>query len=571
MEIEGEPRLLLEAAVLGVIGALAAQLFMAMLRLCNFILLYEIAGYRAPGAEPGSPLMQHIGPHGLWLIPVVTTLGGLISGFIVYRFAPEAEGHGTDTAVNAFHRHEGIIRPRVAPLKMIASAITIGSGGSAGREGPIALITATLGSWYARLAHRSEEQRRLLLLAGMAAGLAAIFRSPMGTGVFAVEVLYGNMEFEVGALLYTMCSSAVAYAVNGLFVGYQPLFHFAPSGAPAAMDNLWYGTLGILAGLVATFLPVVFYRTRDLFRALPIPLWTKPAVGALAVGLIALRLPQVLQGGYGWMQLAIDGKLALGLLLALVLAKTAAFACTVSSGGSGGVFAPSLFVGAMLGGAFAFAIHRPAAIFVVVGMAAVFGAAARVPIATMLMVTEMAGGFQLLLPAGLAVMIAYLLQGRLSLRLRYRSLYEGQVPTRESSPAHYMEHIHVALQLLGRRDLHLTDSLGHLDLLRLMRSRIRFDLPGNKELGMGEVAENSPLAGQSVTWLYRRLQQFEFEIIAILRREHVLLPHRDTIIQPNDRVILIAAPQARSALSEFLKPIPQIEESGMQLPTQGAP
>jgi chloride channel protein, CIC family len=567
LDFEGEPRLLLEAAVLGVVGALAAQLFMAMLRFCNFLLLYEIAGYRSPGSEPGSPLTQHIGPHGLWLIPVVTTFGGLISGFIVYRFAPEAEGHGTDTAVNAFHREEGVIRPRVAPLKMIASAITIGSGGSAGREGPIALITATLGSWYARLAHRSDEQRRLLLLAGMAAGLAAIFRSPMGTGVFAIEVLYGNMEFEVGALLYTMCSSAVAYAVNGLFVGYNPLFHFAPSGTPTAMDNVWYATLGILAGIVGTLLPEIFYRTRDLFRALPVPRFVKPAIGALAVGLIALRLPQVLQGGYGWMQLAIDGKLAIGLLLILVLAKTVAFACTVSSGGSGGVFAPSLFVGAMLGGAFALAIHRPAAIFVVVGMAAVFGAAARVPIATMLMVTEMAGGFQLLLPAGLAVMIAYLLQGRLSLHLRYRSLYEGQVPTRNSSPAHYMEQIQVALRLLGRRDLHLTDSVGRLDLLRLMRSRIQFDLPGKKELGMAVVPENSPLVRQSVTWLYRRLQQYEFEIIAILRREHVLLPHRDTILQPDDRVILISSPSAAAPLSEFLAPLPQVEDSGVQLPT----
>lgn len=566
MEIEGEPRLLLESAILGVIGALAAQLFMAMLRLCNFLFLYEIGGYRPPGAEPGSSLAQHIGPHGLWLIPVVTTLGGLLSGFLVYRFAPEAEGHGTDTAVNAFHREEGNIRPRVAPLKMIASAITIGSGGSAGREGPIALITATLGSWYARLAHRSEAQRRLLLLAGMAGGLAAIFRSPMGTGVFAIEVLYGNMEFEVGALLYTMCSSAVAYAINGLFVGYQPLFHFAASATPTLMDNAWYAALGVLAGVVATFLPVVFYRTRDLFRAIPVPLWIKPAIGALAVGLIAMRLPQVLQGGYGWMQLAIDGKLALGLMLTLVIAKTIAFAFTVSSGGSGGVFAPSLFVGAMLGGAFALAIHRPSAIFVVVGMAAVFGAAARVPVATMLMVTEMAGGFQLLLPAGLAVMIAYLLQGRLSVRLRYRSIYEGQVPTRESSPAHYMEHIHVALRLLGRRDLHLTDSLGHLDLLRLMRSRIQFDLPGKKELGMAIIGEGSPAGGKTIDWLYRRLQQYEFEIIALLRREHVLLPHRDTILQPDDRIILITSPPAREPLAEFLTPIPQVEDSGVQLP-----
>jgi len=581
LETEGEPRLLLEAAALGVVGALAARIFMWMLEICDRLLLYGIAGYMPPGmnihpsffgrVDVHAPisLTQHIGPHGLWLIPAVTTLGGLISGALVYHFAPEAEGHGTDTAVNAFHRKEGIIRPRVAPLKMVASAITIGSGGSAGREGPIALITATLGSWYARLAHRSEEQRRLLLLAGMAAGLSAIFRAPMGTGVFAIEVLYSGMEFETGALLYTMTSSAVAYAVNGLFVGFGPLFTIPAIATPSFASYIWYAALGVAAGLVGTLLPVVFYRVRDLFRALPIPLWTRPALGGLAVGLLALRLPQVLQGGYGWMQLAIDGKLALGLLLVLIFAKTAAFALTVSSGGSGGVFAPSLFVGAMLGGALALLVHQSSAIFVVVGMAAVFGAAARVPIATMLMVTEMAGGFHLLVPAGMAVMIAYLLQGALSTKLKYRSLYEGQVPTRRDSPAHYLEHIQIAMSLLGKRDLHLSDTLGHLDLLRLMRSRIRFDLPGGRELTLSVVPKDSPLVSKTMATLYRQLPHLEFEVVAILRREHVLLPHPDTIVEADDRLMLIVSPQAREALARFATPIPTLEEGGMQVPAAG--
>lgn len=567
MNFEGEPRLLFESAALGVIGALSAELFMWMLGVCDHLLLFGIAGYIPPGMDIHVSLVQHIGPHGLWLIPAVTTLGGLISGFIVYRFAPEAEGHGTDTAVSAFHRKEGLIRPRVAPLKMIASAITIGSGGAAGREGPIALITATLGSFYARIAHRSEEQRRLLMLAGMAAGLSAIFRSPMGTGVFAIEVLYSKMEFEVGALLYTMTSSAVAYAVNGIFVGFNPLFTIPAIPTPSFSSYIWYAVLGIAAGIVGTLLPVVFYRVRDLFRLLPIPLWTRPALGGLGVGLLALRLPQVLQGGYGWMQLAIDGRMAFNILLILVFAKIVAFSLTVSSGGSGGVFAPSLFVGAMLGGALAILIHHAPAVFVIVGMAAVFGAAARVPVATMLMVTEMAGGFHLLVPAGMAVMIAYLLQGALSGKLKYCSLYEGQVPTRADSPAHYMEQIRIAMSLLGKRDLHLTDDLGHLDLLRLMRSRIRFDLPGQRELIMALVNQDSPLAGKNIASLYRELRQVEFEVIAILRREHVLLPHPDTLIETGDRLMLIVSSQAREPLSKFVTPIPQIEESGVQLPS----
>jgi CIC family chloride channel protein len=489
-------------------------------------------------------------------VPVVTTLGGLLSGFLVYRFAPEAEGHGTDTAVDAFHRREGLIRPRVPLIKLVASAITIGSGGAAGREGPIALITAGVGSLYARLARRSEEDRRILLLAGMAAGLSAIFRTPMGTGVFAIEVLYGRMEFEAGALLYTMLSSAVAYTVNGAFVGFQPLFRVPSIPTPVFRDYASYAVLGIAAGLIGTALPEVFYRMRDLFRALPVPLWTKPALGALALGLLALWLPQVLGGGYGWIQLAIDGRIALHLLVLLIFAKMAAFAFTVGSGGSGGVFAPSLFVGAMLGGTFAVVMHQPAA---------VFGSAARVPIATMLMVTEMAGGYHLLVPAGLAVMIAYLLQVRLSRVLHYRSLYEGQVPRRTDSPAHYLEHIQIALNLLGRRSLPLADKLGHLDLLRLLRSRIRFDLPGGRELTMGTIEENSPAAGKKVGELYKRLRECDFEIITIMRREHMLLPHSETLLEPGDRLAMIVAPQAREALARYVVPLPEDEKSGVQL------
>ncbi|MGA8162033.1 MAG: chloride channel protein [Acidobacteriaceae bacterium] len=562
-----EPRLMLESALLGVAGALSAQAFMWMLHGCTRLLLTGIAGYQPPGAEFG-PDHQVIGAHGLWLIPLVTTLGGLISGILVYRFAPEAEGHGTDTAVDAFHRREGIIRPRVPPIKMIASAITIGSGGAAGREGPIALITAGVASVYAKLAHRSEEDRRLLLLAGMAAGLSAIFRTPMGTGVFAIEVLYGRMEFEVGALLYTMISSAVAYTVNGLFVGFRPLFHLPAIPTPGLSSYAVYAALGLAAGLVGTALPEVFYRVRDGFRLLPVPRWSKPAIGGLLLGLLALALPQVLGGGYGWIQLAIDGKLALHLLILLLFAKMAAFALTVSSGGSGGVFAPSLFVGAMLGGAFSVFFHQTPAIFVVVGMAAVFGAAARVPIATMLMVTEMAGGYHLLVPAGLAVMIAYLLQGQLSSFLRYGSLYEGQVPTRQDSPAHYLEHIQIALHLLGKRNLPLVDQVGHLDLLRLLRSHVRFDLPGGRELTMGLIKEDSPIAHRRLADFYRELAKVDFEVVTIRRREHLLLPHGDTLLEPGDRLVMIDSPQSREPLARYVEPTG--DEPHGELPAEAA-
>ena len=493
MQSGDKPRLLLDSALLGIIGGLSAQLFMWMLRLSQHFLTW-IAGYRPPGLpEEGGVLQELIGPHGLWLVPVATTLGGLISGALVYGLAPETEGHGTDTVVKAVHWTGSVLRARVAPVKMVASAITIGSGGSAGREGPTALIAAGFGSIYASLLHRPERERRLLVLMGMAAGLSAIFRSPIGTAIFAVEVLYGGMDFESDALIYCMLAAIVAYAVNGRFVGWQSLFrvpsHLAATGLA---DYGWYVALGAASGIVATILPEVFYRIRDAFAALRIPAWTKPAVGGLALGLMALRLPQVLGGGYGWIQEAIDGQLALRLLLILLVAKIVALSLTVSSGGSGGVFAPSLFVGAMLGGSLAGIFHHPPAGLVIVGMAAVFGGAARVPIATLLMVAEMTGGYQLLVPAGLAVMLSFLIQTNLSSFFKYSSLYEAQVAGRADSPAHRAENVRIALRLLDQGQVSLPPQMNHLHLATLLQSGVALDLPDGSQLMTGALRPESP-------------------------------------------------------------------------------
>ncbi|MFZ0758905.1 MAG: chloride channel protein [Candidatus Sulfotelmatobacter sp.] len=554
---ENEPRLLAEAAVLGVVGALAAQLFMGALHICGHLFLTWFAGYHPPGLpEEGGVLRQVIGPHGLLLVPVATTLGGLLSGFLVYNWAPEAEGHGTDTVVKAFHRAGGFIRARVAPVKLVASAITIGSGGSAGREGPIALIGAGVGSIYATVAHRPEEQRQVLVLAGMAAGLSAIFRSPIGAAFFAIEVLYGSMEFEAGALLYTMLASVVAYAVNGFFVGWQPLFRFPTSLRNLhAFDYVWFGVLGVAAGLIATLLPIVFYRLRDAFRALPWPRELNPAIGGLGVGLMAVKFPQILGGGYGWIQEAIDGRLVLRLLLILIFLKIAAFAFTVSSGGSGGVFAPTLFVGAMVGGSLSSLFHLPSAMFVVVGMVATFGAAARVPIAALVMVTEMTGGYQLLPAAAFAVLLSYLVQTQLSAHLKYNSLYEAQVLGRAQSPSRYVENVQLALRLLGTRQIPRTAKVGHIDLVALLDSGIPIQMPGRKQLHVGVLRPESVLVGKTVEFCDRAAGEGELETVAILRGDEVILPKGDTVLQESDRLLIIGSSKARSRISEHLAPV----------------
>ncbi|MFN2152926.1 MAG: chloride channel protein, partial [Anaerolineales bacterium] len=496
-----QQRLLIDSILLGIVGGLSAQLFTWLLHIFNQIFMVKLAGYVPPGLpEEGGVLIQSIGTHGLWLIPVATTLGGLLSGILVYSLAPEAEGHGTDTAVKAYHREGGFIRARVPFLKMLASAITIGSGGSAGREGPTALISGGIGSLYGTLTKRTEDDRRVLLLIGMASGLSAIFRSPIGTAFFAVEVLYSSMEFDAWVLLYTMLGSIVAYTINGLFVGWQPLFSVPASiPQPDFLGYLWYAALGIVAGLVGALLPEIFYRVRDLFQGISIPPHVKPAIGGLGVGLLALVLPQILGGGYGWIQEAIDGELAFSLMAILILAKTIALALTISSGGSGGVFAPGLFVGAMLGGTLAKIFHQPDAAFVIVGMAAVFAGAARVPIATLLMVTEMTGGFELLVPAALAIMVAYVAQRQFSSGLRYPTLYEGQVGGRSDSPAHQIEHLETAIRLLAKRKVDIPETISHLSLRTLIDAGIPVDLPESRRLVIGTIGNQSDFIGKSAT------------------------------------------------------------------------
>lgn len=553
---EGVPRLFLDSMLLGVVGAASALAFMWLLRYSQKLLLTGIAGYQMPGLpQEGGVLRQYFGPHGVWLIPIATTVGGLLSGILVYGLAPETEGHGTDEVVLAFHTAKGFLRARVAPVKMLASAITIGSGGSAGREGPIALIGAGFGSVYATLRHRPDRERRLLTLVGMAAGLSAIFRSPIGTALFAIEVLYDGLAFEGSALVYTLIGSMVAYALNGFFSGWEPLFRISKSlPAIRPFDYVWYALLGIGSGLVATLLPVVFYRTRDFFRALPIPRFTKPALGGLGVGLIALGFPQVLGGGYGWIQEAIDGHLLFKLLLVLLFAKMLAFALTVSSGGSGGVFAPSLFVGAMLGGAMAFPFHQPAGAFAVVGMAAVFGGAARVPIATLVMVMEMTGGYGLLAPAGLAVLLSYLVQRWLSSPLKYRSLYEAQVPGRADSPTHYAESVRTALSLISARKVPRAP-FTHVNLLALLDAGIPIDVPDGRQLVAGSLKNASGLEGKRTQEVFPPEESKQVDILALLNPDDVEIVDSGTVLEPGQRVLGLVSKDGCDRFFQVFEPI----------------
>ncbi len=375
-----------------------------------------------------------------YILPLITALGGLISGVIVFSLAPEAEGHGTDQVIDSFHRGRGIIRGRVPIIKTIASAITIGTGGSAGREGPIAQIGAGFGSLMGRLFSLSERERRILVICGASAGIGAIFKAPLGGAIFGIEVLY-KRDFEFEALVPAFISSIVAYTVFSAFFGWQVkhVFIIPDLYISSPLEINFFAILGILSGFLAIFYVKVFYGMRRFFNQLGIPLWVKPAIGGFAVGLIGIYFPQVLGVGYGWVQKAIYGELLISTMAIVVFLKIISTALTVSSGGSGGVFAPSLVAGAMLGGWFGFSmmmlfptlISTPSA-YVLVGMAAFFSGAAKVPISSIIMVTEMTGGYELLPPLMLASAISYVISGGYS-------IYEKQVNSRLDSPVHRRE------------------------------------------------------------------------------------------------------------------------------------
>lgn len=375
------------------------------------------------------------------LMIFIPCLGGLFSGLLVFRFAPEAEGHGTDAMIDSFHRKKGVIRRRVPFVKTLASAITIGSGGSAGKEGPIAQIGSGFASFAASLLNMEDRDRRIMLLAGAAGGIGAIFKAPLGAALFAAEVLYRKPEFEYEALIPSVLSSIIAYSVFTLYSGWGTIFQ-VPQISPvlAPSELLIYALFGILCALVGFFYIHFFYGMRDrFFKPFPLQRSLKPALGGVMLGIVAFFFPQVLGGGYGWIQSAIDGNLATGTMFLFAVAKIVATTLTISSGGSGGVFAPSLFIGAMLGGfyghlassLFPHLLLNPSS-FVLVGMGGFFGGVAKAPLASLIMVAEMSGGYSLIVPLLVVSTISYLLLGEVS-------LYEKQVSTRVDSPAHFGE------------------------------------------------------------------------------------------------------------------------------------
>jgi chloride channel protein, CIC family len=445
---------LLLAAIVGLVAGLGGIAFQVSEQAIYTIAARGFAGF-APKNADGEGRVEDAAEGELSPMKLLLVLatGGLAAGFLVQSFAPEAEGHGTDAAIEAYHFKRGAIRPIVPVIKLLASAITIGTGGSGGREGPIAQIGAGFGSFLGSVLKLPARDRRILLAAGMGAGIGAIFRAPLAGALFAAEILYRDTDLETEVVIPAAVASIVGYTVFSYWlpadVRFLPIFGSALHHELSSLTELLPMTI-LAVCLVAVGIVYVktFYALHRVVKRLPIPSILRPVAGALLAGLVGIGLYYlsgqnrdalaVLGTGYGTLQQALNEPQSVGvrLLLAIALIKILTTSLTIGSGGSGGVFGPSMVIGGCTGGSIGILLHRwwPAlvpnpAIYTVIGMAGFFAGCAHAPISTIIMVTELTGDYSLLVPAMWVSTLCFVL-------CEPWSLYEKQVPSRLDSPAH---------------------------------------------------------------------------------------------------------------------------------------
>lgn len=448
-------RTLLLAAGVGIAAGLVGAAFVGCLDAGTRLLLDGLAGadlVRAAGEAPAAAVPATAPEASLrWRIPwllLVVPAGGALLGGLLSRWAPEAFGGGGDQTIAIYHGAQAKVRPRLLPVKFLASVATLASGGAGGREGPAMQLGSAVGALLAEWLPTTARERRLLFVAGIGAGISAVFRTPLGAALLAVEVLYRD-DFDAEALVPSVLASVVSFAVSTSILGTRPLFGAMPSHPFVAGHLPFYAALAVVAAAAGALFVWALHGVRGMARESGLPRWATPALGGLVLGgcivaTYAVGVPRIgpvpvesafLGGGYGLAQFAVDDLArpslqVAGWLLALAGLRIMATALTVGSGGSAGDFAPALVVGALVGAAFGHAaatffpesgIH-PAA-FALVGMATLYGGIAHVPLSAVVLVSELAASYDLLVPLMLGTVGSHVL-------LRKVQLYGSQQPSR---------------------------------------------------------------------------------------------------------------------------------------------
>ncbi len=470
---------------MGVIGGLSALTLTFLSDFFTFIFLRVIGGFniiRAPG-EPDFFKSFNLSLSFYQILPFIAIIGALLMGYIAYSISPEICGSGLDAIIGSFHKREKI-RARVPFLKIIASAFTIGIGGSVGKEGPAAQIGGGFASFIADRFKLTKRDSELLMLTGAAACLAAVFKSPFGAAFFIIEVLYLR-DYEVEALIPCIVATFISYGLYCSVVGWNPLFNspiysFIPGELPLFI------ILGISCGVGGILFVSVFQSLKNrVFPGIKINVKFKPALGMSFIALCFILFPYAVGTGYGYIQQIINDihVFPLQILVVFIVLKIFATAFTVGSGNSGGDFAPSLVIGGLMGGliaillqqAFPSLIIQPG-IFVVIGMGSFISAIAKTPIASIIIVSEMTASYTVLAPAILASFIAYIVSNKWS-------IYDNQVVNRTYSYSHLSEIIcdvlcHITVRKIMTPDFHkVPDSLTVRELEELAKNFRELILP----------------------------------------------------------------------------------------------
>jgi CIC family chloride channel protein len=405
--------MVLVAVLIGLFGGLCAVGFRQFIQLVNRI-----------AWNAGPYTLDYIGSLPWWWKVLAPAVGGLIVGFIIHRFAREAKGHGVPEVMEAVALRGGRIRPRVVLAKLVASGISIGSGGSVGREGPIVQIGSALGSTIGQWLRIDQRRLRTLVGCGAAAGIAGTFNAPVAGALFAVEIILG--DFGVSQFSPIVISSVAATVVSQHYLGDFPAFEVPAYSLVQASELFAYAGLGILAAVVALGFIRVLYAFEDGFDRVPLYAPFRTLLGGALIGVIGIWLPHIFGVGYEAINEALHGRLAWEFMLLLVVMKIFAVSITIGSGGSGGIFAPSLFIGAMLGGAVGTVVHTlwpastaGAGAYALVGMGAIVAAATHAPITAILIIFELTGEYRIILPLMISCIIATLL----ATRLEHASIY----------------------------------------------------------------------------------------------------------------------------------------------------
>ncbi len=437
-------RWLLLGICVGIISGFAAVFFFYAIEMLKHFFLHTLAGLSMPSPAGESMFEEEGGAPGvprLWIIPILTCAVGILTGWLVKKFIPDSQDggtDGTDSMIKAFHQRGGVIRPLVPVIKGLTAVLTIATGGSAGREGPITQIGGGIGSWLAMKLHLSARERRIMLLAGAAGGLGAIFRAPMGGALTAIEVIYLE-DFETEAVLPAVFSSVSAYTIFTLFFGSASMFGIPEFQFSDVRELPFYILLALVCSVSGwIYVKSFFFIKYKIFKKIndKFGLIVTTGLGGLTMGLLGMCFPYVLTGGYGWLEQAIQGNLTVTLMLSIILVKIVATSVTIGSGMSGGMFAPALFVGGLSGGLVGYVsnffypdvVTQPGG-YVLVGMAAFFAGVANAPIGPLLMVCELTSGYGLLAPLMLASALCLVLNRKIS-------LYEYQLDNKFDSPAH---------------------------------------------------------------------------------------------------------------------------------------